>query len=279
MSRRASFQLTAIQLPSILLLAILLVATLSVAPMRVFGATERLYLKDGSFQTVREYEVKADRVRYYSTERSDWEEIPLELVDLNRTRQETADRVSENAAEVKAEAEERAAEKLAVKQVASIPTDPGVFYIASDDKLETLAKAEVRIVSNKKRSVLKVLSPIPIVPGKSTVELDGAQAARKISGSRPEFYFRLSAEERFEIIKLMPKKESRVAENLSILVLKGEKMVDEQIVPVDSFKKQEADQLYRIWPQKPLDPGEYALIQFTEGKMSPQIWDFSIVSK
>jgi hypothetical protein len=259
---------------SILLLPILLIAATTIS-----AATERLYLKDGSFQTVREYEVKTDRVRYYSTERSDWEEIPLELVDLNRTRQEVADRVSENEAEAKAEAEERAAEKLAVKQIASIPTDPGVFYIASDDKLETLTKADVKIVSNKKRTVLKVLSPIPVVPGKSTVELDGPEAARKISGSRPEFYFRLSADERFEIIKLMPKKESRVAENLSILVLKGEKMVDEQIVPVDSFKKQEADQLYRIWPQKPLDPGEYALIQFTEGKMSPQIWDFSVVSK
>lgn len=50
------------------------------------GATQRLYLKDGDYQLTNNYQVLADRVRYYSTERSDWEEIPLELVDLDRTK-------------------------------------------------------------------------------------------------------------------------------------------------------------------------------------------------
>ena len=43
------------------------------------AATVRLYMKDGSYHSVREYETKGDRVRYYSTERSEWEEIPLDL--------------------------------------------------------------------------------------------------------------------------------------------------------------------------------------------------------
>jgi hypothetical protein len=34
--------------------------------------------------------------------------------------------------------------------------------------------------------------------------------------------------------------------------------------------------LYKIWPEKPMEPGEYALIEYTEGKMSPKIWDFSV---
>ena len=55
-----------------------------------FGANGRLYMKDGDYQIVREYQVLADRVRYFSTERGDWEEIPIELVDLERTKKDAA---------------------------------------------------------------------------------------------------------------------------------------------------------------------------------------------
>ena len=46
----------------------------------VYAATQRLYLKDGTYHMVREYKVQKDRVSYYSTERGDWEELPLELI-------------------------------------------------------------------------------------------------------------------------------------------------------------------------------------------------------
>ena len=58
----------------------------------LFAANTRLYLKDGGYQLVREYQVLEDRVRYYSTERADWEEIPLELVDLDKTKKDAAER-------------------------------------------------------------------------------------------------------------------------------------------------------------------------------------------
>jgi hypothetical protein len=47
-------------------------ATLFALAVAAFGATSRLYLKDGDYQLIREYQVLADRVRYFSTERGDW---------------------------------------------------------------------------------------------------------------------------------------------------------------------------------------------------------------
>ena len=241
-------------------------------------AADRLYLKDGTYQLTNQYEVKTDRVRYYSTERSEWEEIPLEMVDLDRTKGEMAERESQLATEAKAEAEERAAEKQERKQIASIPTQPGAYYIRGD-AMDPLKQAESKIVSDKKRTVLRVLSPIPTVPGKSTVELDGEHAPLHLTDVRPEFYFRLSDYEGVEIVRLTPKKSVRVVENVSILQLKNDRMVDEKLDKVESFKKQEGDLLFRIWPEKPLAPGEYAVVQYADGKLDPQIWDFTIDAK
>ena len=68
----------ALRLPAVLLLVCL----------AALAANFKLYLKDGNFQLVREYKVLGDRVSFYSVERSEWEEVPLDLVDLKRTEAE-----------------------------------------------------------------------------------------------------------------------------------------------------------------------------------------------
>ena len=159
------------------------------------------------------------------------------------------------------------------EEIARIPQDPGAYYI-HDTKLEPLKVAELKFVTNKTRAVLKVLSPIPTVSGKSTVEVDGAISQFRITEERPQFYFRLSAPENLAIIKLPSKKNLRVVENVSKLDITGE--VTEERQTVDTFKKAIADQLYKIWPEKPLPPGEYAVIEFTDGAETPQVWDFGV---
>src|SRR5206468_2589741 len=119
-----------------------------------FGATVKLYLKDGDYQIVREYQVLADRVRYYSTERGDWEEIPLELVDLDRTRKEATARETTIEADVKAQAEEDAAIRAEQRRIEKIPTEPGA-YLIDGDKLQPLKAAESKLVGSKKRTILK----------------------------------------------------------------------------------------------------------------------------
>jgi hypothetical protein len=39
---------------------------------------------------VREYSVNGDTVKFYSIDRSDWEEVPASLVDLKKTEVEVA---------------------------------------------------------------------------------------------------------------------------------------------------------------------------------------------
>src|SRR5579885_751607 len=238
-----------------------------------FAATIRLYLKDGSYQLAREYEVKQDRVRFFSTERDDWEEIPLEMIDLDRTKREAAAREAEIKEDLKAQAEEDAALREAEKQVASIPVEPGVYYI-HDEKIEPLKVAESTLVTDKKRSVLKVMSPLPIVAGKQTLELAGEAAEKRIAEKRPEFFFRMSNDERLAIIKLTPKKGARVVETIEKIPVSEE--VVEQPVIIATFKKMLADQLFLIWPEADLEPGEYAVVEYTEGKVNVQVWDFGI---
>lgn len=238
-----------------------------------FGANSRLYLKDGDYQLVREYQVLADRVRYFSTERGDWEEIPIELVDLERTKKDAAERQ----AAIEADARQQDLEDKAIreerKEVARVPVEPGVYYVHGD-KLETIPPAEIEVISSKSRTVLKVLSPVPIVPGKSSVEIKGETAALRVASNTPEFYFRLMEEERFALIKLTRKKNARLVENVAILPVTNEVIQD--LKQVATFKKQIGDRSYKIWPEKPLEPGEYALVEYTEDSLNLQLWDFGV---
>jgi hypothetical protein len=243
-----------------------------------FAGTFRLYLKDGTYQVVSEYKVLKDRVSYLSAEREEWEEIPLEMVDLNRTKKEAAQHDEDLKADAKSQAEEDAAERTALRQVEQIPSDPGVYYIHGD-KLEAVKVAESKLVNNKKRQALKILSPIPMVSGKATLEIDGDSSSKEIADPRPEFFFRLSTFEHFALIRVTPtKKGSRVVETINIIPVT--KQIVQEMKEIQTFKKQEGDNVYKIWPEKDMEPGEYALVEYTEGEetVNTQVWDFKIVA-
>ena len=89
--------------------------------LAAWAANVKLYLKDGGYHLVREYQVQPDRVRFYSVERSEWEEIPLDLVDLKRTEAESAARNAQLEKEAKAISEEAKAQRELENEIARSP--------------------------------------------------------------------------------------------------------------------------------------------------------------
>ena len=238
----------------------------------LLAASFKLYLKDGNYHIVREYSVTGDRVRYYSVERSEWEEIPVSLVDLKRTeaelkanQEQLARETAEITAEEKFEREQR-------EERERVPMDPGA-YLVEGKELRTIKQAESKLVTDRRRSILKVLAPVPVVSGKATVELDGERSATVITAARPEFYFRLASEERFGMVRLGSKKGVRVVQKWTIVPVTKEIVEEQQ--EVELFRKQVQEGLYKIWPEKPLEPGEYAIVEYEQGKGNVQVWDFA----
>ena len=240
------------------------------------AATIRLYLKDGDYQIVREYKILSDRVRYYSAERSQWEEIPLTLVDLKRTESEQKQREQRMEQQAAIMSAEEKAERQAADEIARIPVEPGSYLVAGD-KIQSLKPAESKVVTNKRRSILKILTPIPILSGKGTLEIDGKHSEILVDSTAPEFYIRLSTGQHFGIVRAEPTKDARIIEKFDVVPVT--KQIVEQQDEVEVFRRQVGDGLYKIWPMKPLSPGEYAVVEFTpamDDSINMQIWDFAV---
>lgn len=242
----------------------------------LWGDTFKLYLRDGDFHLVREYKVEGDRIRYYSTERGEWEEIPTALVDLEKTDREHKAVSEEAAKEAREQDEEDKAEREQRREIASIPSDPGAYFKV-DGQIKALPMADYQVITSKKRKTLQVLSPMPIVPGKASVVIQGERSKFIVNEDRPDFFLRLAKPERFGIISLTPKKNVRVVESISIIPVSKQNI--EERKQMEAFQQQLDAGLFRVWPEKPLTPGQYALVEYSDyqenGDVDLLVWDFS----
>jgi len=113
-----------------------------------------------------------------------------------------------------------------------------------------------------------------MVSGKGTLELNAAHSSNVFTDPEQELYIQLSDPERFGIARLTPKGPVRIVENLTFVPVTKEVIEEPQLVEI--FQKQLADGLYKIWPKEPLPAGEYAVVEFTAGKLNMQVWDFAV---
>lgn len=263
---------------------------------------KKLVLKDGSFQLVRSYERKGERVRYFSAERGDWEEIPSAMVDWDATAKAEAE--SEKAAEELASTvhkQEAATKAEMVMDIdASLQVAPGVFlppgegmFVIEGKTISQLDQVGSEIKVDKKRKLQQILSPIPIVPGKHHVEIPGAKAKLRITNLQPEFYLREAPPDpdrttpiqkssrpgesgpEMELVRATVKGNKRQLETIRSLF--GEEISQERNT-ISLQRWDVAPTVFRFTLSETLTPGEYALAEILPDGMNLYVWDFGVDS-
>ena len=122
---------------SLVALGLTAACLLFLPPLSAQQLAKRLILKDSSYQLATKWEKKGNRIRYYSAERGEWEEIPDSLIDWAATEKYEKDRAAgappPEAVELDKDLEaERKAEELKSPQVAPglrLPEEGGIFLL------------------------------------------------------------------------------------------------------------------------------------------------------
>jgi hypothetical protein len=244
---------------------------------------KKLIMKDGSFQLAREYTVEGERVRYWSVERSDWEEIPASLVDWDATHKSDADQAAADAAlKGKIRATQRQDRAKGIDIDSSLEIKPGLFlpdsagfYGQQDNLIFNMKQSEAKAKFSAGREIERVMAGTPLIPEKATFSIPGTRAAQRFTTAEPEFYLRPAdgREPRFRLIHAQVKDGKRVLENISINIAGQEKHKGNEV----EFQAWTAARgVYRYTVDERLEPGEYAFVEMTDEGVSGYVWDFGI---
>ena len=90
----------------------------------------KLYLKTGSYVVVKSYQILGDKIRFYNLDTSEWEEMPVSLVDFDATQRAREDEAAANAKEIEA-AKKLEAEHFDLPSTASGFAVVFFFYVTS----------------------------------------------------------------------------------------------------------------------------------------------------
>ncbi|HZQ97034.1 MAG TPA: hypothetical protein VFA67_18625 [Candidatus Sulfotelmatobacter sp.] len=288
---------------------LLLLATLSLSLLGLVGAQEtsrRLILKDGSYQSVTRYEVKGDRVRYYSAEREEWEELPNSLVDWTATEKYENERAASASApeavqldkELEHESELAEARLPQVAPGLRIPMDQGVFLLDTFQGEPQIVEVQQNVSDVNRDTKGNILRGAinPVAGVKASIELEGSHAAVQSHAAVPSLYMNVEESpdqpgpqqpqqpqqasvpfDRFRILRAEVKGNKRILGGIKRQVTG--KISQEQHLVKTTITRLQGGWL-KITPVEPLAPGEYAIVEMMgkEG-MNLYVWDFGVNPK
>jgi len=245
---------------------------------------KKLILKDGSVQLVREYQVMDDRVRFYNTERSQWEEMPAALVDWDATKQSEAEQKKTDAALLSTVHKQEQARRIMPLDVdASLEAAPGVFippgeglFVYDGKSVLRLTQAQADNKLDKAKVVEQVLVPIPIVPSRRNLSIPRPHAEVRVHNEQPEFYMRTAdaREPNMILIRTKVHGDSRLIENVDTYLQAISKTKRNEVI---AERWQIANGVYRFTLSQSLEPGEYVFTEIVKGEgTNLYVWDFGV---
>jgi hypothetical protein len=179
----------------ILLVFVLLVSSLASAQ----APNQRLILKDGSYQVVTKYQQLGDRVRYFSAERGQWEELPAILVDFAATEKWAKDHapgagpvspVVPEAAAIDQEEQHARARTPDVSPGLRLPDADGVWALDTfhdQPELVAVTQNSGNVNSDNAHNVLRAaLNPLGGI--QQSVQIPGAESKVRLHINDPALY-------------------------------------------------------------------------------------------
>ena len=294
---------------------------------------ERLVLKDGSYENVTKWEIKGDRVRYYSAERYTWEELPKDLVDWPATDKYNKERTALRNEAVEEATNEVGAAEPAPPMVAPglyLPDGGGVFLLdtyQNQPQLVELTQNSGELNKHMGKNILRAAIDPLALSSKQTIDLKGIRAQTQAHTTQPTIYVDVdtgpdntqdttaknekpapappnpggglgnapslgpgaapnanetaatpkttaAVPDRFRIVRLEKKKNSRVLGNVSIAIY-GK--VSQKEKWVKTVSQRAGGDWVKISPAAPLTPGEYAVVELLDkGQVNLFVWDFGV---
>ncbi len=304
--------------PSRILLFLVLLLSSVAAGLPALAQTpnQRLILKDGTYQVVTKYQKVGDRVRYFSAERGQWEELPAELVDWAATEtyakehKPGAEPVSPavpEAAAIDQEEQHARARTPDVSPGLRLPDQDGIWALDTfhdQPELVGLAQNSASVNRETSHNVLRAtLNPLGGI--QQSVQIQGAESKVKLHVNDPAFYVSIvgvddneavssavmvdthgggsakngfnSANSQYAIVRVRSNFKKDYRVVSGIKIgMAGKVTQTEDVIPTVA-QTLPGNRWIRLTAQQPLTIGDYALLEVLgPGEVNLSVWDFRI---